>query len=64
MLKPKSEAWVGGATQALRAVDSWTGRIHVHKLLFAMKVFQPFFNASGILNSSIAIGLSETTTYV
>lgn len=39
MLKPKSEAWVGCAAQALRSAGSWTGRIHVHKLLFAVQVF-------------------------
>jgi uncharacterized protein YwgA len=32
------KAWVAAAVQALRERDSWTGRIHIHKLLFIANV--------------------------
>jgi uncharacterized protein YwgA len=36
---PSTEhAWVAGAVRSLNNVGSWTGRIHVHKLLFITKV--------------------------
>jgi uncharacterized protein YwgA len=33
-----SPAWVIEAVRSLRLVDSWTGRIHVHKLLFISQI--------------------------
>lgn len=43
---PSNEAWVGAAVRSLRDVDSWTGRIHIHKLFAIVDLLdlakQPF----------------------
>jgi uncharacterized protein YwgA len=36
----ESKAWVAAAVSALRERGSWTGRIHIHKLLFIVKVLK------------------------
>jgi uncharacterized protein YwgA len=43
----KEAAWVAQAVQSLRSRDSWTGRIHVHKLLvllYLSKLAEPPFD--------------------
>jgi uncharacterized protein YwgA len=34
----KQRAWIAAATQSLQKVESWTGRIHLHKHLFVIQV--------------------------
>ena len=36
----QSEVWVAATVKELREAGSWTGRIHVHKLLFTLQVLE------------------------
>ena len=38
MAKGGPDSWVSAAVEELRRADSWTGRIHVHKCLFLVRL--------------------------